>query len=110
MERETGREAEGARAVFILRNEGSKERFILQHGLELLLSVIESLAPGSSAEEIWGLEQQTFDAWVNTIKEVRPRGAGGGEGGSARDPGSAACSHSETQACVFMETLNVGEG
>lgn len=88
MERETGEEGEGARAVFILRNEGSEERFILQQGSELPLSVIESFAPGSSAEEIWALERPTFDPGVNTIKKVRPRGAGGGGGGSARDPGS----------------------
>lgn len=96
--------------MFILRNEGSKEHFILQQGLELLLSVIESFAPGSSAEEIWGLEQQAFDPWVNTIKKVRPRGAGGGEGAAHGIPAPAACSHFETQACVLMETLNVGEG
>lgn len=88
MERETGKEGEGARAVFILRNEGSEERFILQRRSELLLSLTESFAPGSPAEEIWGLEQQTFDPWVNAIQKVQPRGAGGGGGGSARDPGS----------------------
>lgn len=86
MERETGREGEGARAVFILRNEGSKERFILQQGSELLLALIESFAPGSWAELRFGaLERRTLDPWVNAIKKVRPRGAGGG---SAWDPGS----------------------